>query len=210
MTIVASQFKEMPDGHFQWWANISTVNGRVKVPITSCSEYIQKLKDNRFNTVQLKYKKGEFYLNVIFEEERTIPKNKDFKHFIGVDRGSHNNIAVAVVQNKKGRILESKFFPAKQMLEKRRRYMVLRQQLGQKKLLKEIKKSKDRERNYVKDVNHKVSTEIVNLASKYRNSVIVLENLKGIRKHMNFGKQGMEKDIAGLFCCLKKRLCISS
>jgi len=181
-------FKEMPDSHFQWWANISTVNGRVKVPITSCSEYIQKLKDNRFNTVQLKYRNGDFYLNVIFEEERTIPKNKDFKHFIGVDRGSHNNIAVAVVQNKKGRILESKFFPAKQMIEKRRRYMVLRQQLGQKKLLKEIKKSKDRERNYVRDVNHKISAEIIRVASKYPNSVIVLENLKGIRKHMNFGK----------------------
>jgi len=171
-------FKEMPDSHFQWWANISTVNGRVKVPITSCSEYIQKLKDNRFNTVQLKYRNGDFYLNVIFEEERTIPKNKDFKHFIGVDRGSHNNIAVAVVQNKKGRILESKFFPAKQMIEKRRRYMVLRQQLGQKKLLKEIRKSKDRERNYVRDVNHKISAEIIRVASKYPNSVIVLENLK--------------------------------
>jgi len=101
-------FKES-DGHFQWWANISTVNGRVKVPITSCSEYIQKLKDNRFNTVQLKYKKGEFYLNVIFEEERTIPKNKDFKHFIGVDRGSHNNIAVAVVQTKKAGSLNQSF-----------------------------------------------------------------------------------------------------
>ena len=199
-------FKEMPDSHFQWWANISTVNGRVKVPITSCSEYIQKLKDNRFNTVQLKYRNGDFYLNVIFEEERTIPKNKDFKHFIGVDRGSHNNIAVAVVQNKKGRILESKFFPAKQMIEKRRRYMVLRQQLGQKKLLKEIRKSKDRERNYVRDVNHKISAEIIRVASKYPNSVIVLENLKGIRKHMNFGKIGNRKGHSWPFLLLEEMI----
>jgi len=111
---------------------------------------------------------------------------------------------VAVVQNKKGRILESKFFPAKQMIEKRRRYMVLRQQLGQKKLLKEIRKSKDRERNYVRDVNHKISAEIIRVASKYPNSVIVLENLKGIRKHMNFGKQGNRKGHSWPFCCLKK------
>ena len=196
-------FKEIPDGYFHWWANISTVNGRVKVPITSCSEYIQKLKDNTFNTVQLKYKDGEFYLNVIFEEHAEIPEEKDFEHFIGIDRGSHNNIAVAVVQDKQENILESKFFPANQMLEKRRRFLVLRQRLGQKKLLNNIKKSKNRERNYVKDVNHKISTEIIAMASKYPNSVIVLENLKGIRKHMNFGKKGNRKGHSWPFLLLE-------
>ena len=198
-------FKET-DGHFGMWANISTVNGRVRVPITSCSEYIQKLKDNTFNTVQLKYRKGDFYLNVIFEENKQIPKEKDFKHFIGIDRGSHNNIAVAVVQNKKGKILESKFFPAKQVLEKRRRFFLLRRNLGKRKLLNEIRKSKDKERNYVKDVNHKISTEIINLASKYLNSVIVLENLKNIRKQMNFGKRGNRKGHSWAFLLLEEMI----
>lgn len=186
-------FKEIPEGYFHWWANISTVNGRVKVPITSCDNYIDMLKNTRFKCVQLKYRNGNFYLNIIFEENKKIPTEKDFEHFIGVDRGSHNNIAVAVVQDKQENILESKFFPANQMLEKRRRFFLLRQQLGHKKLLKEIKKSKNREHNYTKDTNHKISTEIVELASKYPNSVIVLENLKGIRKHMNFGKKGNRK-----------------
>ena len=199
-------FKETPDGYFHWWANISTVNGRVKFPITSCSKYILKLKDNTFNTVQLKYRKGDFYLNVIFEENKKIPKEKDFKHFIGIDRGSHNNIAVAVVQNRNGDILESKFFPAKQILEKRRRFFLLRKHLGQRKLLKEIKKSKDKEHNYVKDINHKISTEIIHLASKYPNSVIVLENLKGIRKHMNFGKKGNRKGHSWAFLLLEEMI----
>jgi len=199
-------FKEMPDGYFHWWANISTVNGRIRVPITSCDKYIDILKNNRFKCVQLKYREGDFYLNVIFEENKKIPKEKDFKHFIGIDRGSHNNIAVAVVQNRKGKILESKFFPAKQVLEKRRRYMVLRQQLGRKKLLKEIKQSKDREHNYVRDVNHKISTEIVKLASKYPNSVVVLENLKGIRKQMNFGKKGNRKGHSWTFALLEEMI----
>lgn len=198
-------FKES-DGHFDMWANISTVNGRVKVPITSCSEYIQKLKDNIFNTVQLKYRNGDFYLNVIFEENKKIPKEKDFRHFTGIDRGSHNNIATVVVQNKKGKILESKFFPAKQMLEKRRHFFLLRRHLGQRKLLKEIRKSKDRERNYVKDINHKISTEIVRIASKYPDSVIVLEKLKGIRKRMNFGKKGNRKGHSWPFLLLEEMI----
>ena len=199
-------FKETPDGYFHWWASISTVTGRVKVPITSCSEYIQKLKDNTFNTAQLKYKDGDFYLNVIFGEHADIPQEKDFEHFIGVDRGSHNNIAVVVAQDKQGNILESKFFPASQMLEKRRRFFLLRKHLGHKKLLKEIKKSKDKEYNYVRDVNHKISTEIVELASKYSNSVIVLENLKGIRKHMNFGKKGNRKGHSWAFLMLEEMI----
>lgn len=198
-------FKES-DGYFGMWANISTVNGKVKVPLTSCDKYVELLKNNRFNSVQLKYSKGSFYLNVILEENKQIPKEKDFKHFIGVDRGSHNNIAVAVVQNKAGEILESHFFPANQMLEKRRRFLVLRQHLGRKKLLNDIKKSKNRERNYVKDVNHKISTEIIAMASKYPNSVIVLENLKGIRKQMNFGKTGNRKGHSWSFLLLEEMI----
>lgn len=183
-------FKETPDGYYHWWANISTVNGRVHVPITSCDKYFQLLKENDFKCVQLKYKKGGFYLNVVFEEQKTIPKKTDFEYFVGVDRGSHNNIAAVVVQDKQGNILESKFFSAKSILEKRRRYQVLRKRLGRKKLLKEIRKSKGREKNYIRDMNHKISTEIVRIASQYSNAVIVLENLKGIRKRMNFGKTG--------------------
>jgi IS605 OrfB family transposase len=198
-------FKES-DGYFNMWANISTVNGKVKVPITSCEQHMNLLKNNDFKAVQLKYRNGEFYLNVIFEGQVNIPAEKDFEHFIGIDRGSHNNIAIAIVQNKKGEILETRFFSAKQMLEKRRRYMVLRQQLGQKKLLKEIRNSKDRERNYVKDANHKVSTEIIKMASKYPNSVVVLENLKGIRKHMNFGKKGNRKGHSWPFLLLEEMI----
>jgi putative transposase len=183
-------FKQMPDNYFEWWANISTIHGKVKVPITSCDKYFDLLEKHGFKCVQLKYKKNGFYLNVIFEEERTIPSEKDFKHFVGIDRGSHNNIATLVVQDIQGNILESKFFNAQSMLEKRRRYFVLRKQLGCKKLLKEIKKQKHKEHNYVHDMNHKISTEIVRVASKYKDCVIVLENLKDIRKNMNFGKKG--------------------
>jgi len=198
-------FKESK-GHFGMWANISTVNSKVKVPIASCEKYIDLLKNNRFKGVQLKYRNGEFYLNVIFEENREIPKEKDFKHFIGVDRGSHNNIATLVVQDEQGNILESKFFNAQQMLEKRRRWFVLRQRLGRKKLLKEIRKSKNREKNYVNDVNHKLSTEIVRIASQYPDAVIVLENLKGIRKQMNFGKQGNRKGHSWSFLMLEEMI----
>lgn len=143
---------------------------------------------------------------MIFEENRQIPKEKDFEHFIGIDRGSHNNIATAVVQNREGEILESKFFSANEMLEKRRRYAKLRQQLGKRKLWAMIKKNKSRERNYIKDVNHKISTSIIQMASKYPNSVIVLEKLKGIRKSIKWSKNNNRKGHSWAFLELEEML----
>lgn len=180
-------FKET-NNHFEIWANISTIQGRVRVPITSCDKYVEKLKNNKFKAVQLKYNDKGFYLDVIFETNRNIPSEKDFEHFISVDRGI-NNIATIVVQNRNGEILESQFFSGKQALEKRRRYTKLRRQLSRKKLLKEVQKNKNKERNYMKDINHKISTEIIRIAKKYPNAVIILENLKGIRDKIHWSKK---------------------
>jgi len=184
-------FKET-NNHFKMWANISTINGRVRVPITSCDRYIEELKNNRFKAVQLKYNNRGLYLSVTFEDNRVIPSKKDFEYFIGIDRGI-NNIATVVVQNKYGDLLESRFFSGKRVLEKRRRYAKLREQLGKKKLWGVIHKTKNKERNYVKDINQKISTEIIRIAKKYPNTVIILENLKFIRDKINWSKKMNKK-----------------
>jgi IS605 OrfB family transposase len=184
-------FKEDAN-HFKMWANISTIYGKVKVPITSCEEYIDDLKNNRFKAVQLKYNEKGFYLYVIFENNRTIPSKKKFEYFVGVDRGI-NNIATIVVQNRNGNIFESRFFSGKQVLEKRRRYSKLRRHLDEKRLWMMLRKNKGKERNYIKDINHKISSEIIDIAKKYPNAVIVLENLKGIRDKIHWSKEMNKK-----------------
>ncbi len=57
----------------------------------------------------------------------------------------------------------------------------MRKRVGNKKLLKEIKRIKHTEKRKVNDVLHKISRAIVNEAGE-KNAVIVLGNLKGIRK----------------------------
>jgi len=198
-------FKEN-EGYYKLWANISTVNGKVKVPVTSNEKFIETLKAQKFKCVQMIYKNDEFHLHIIFEDKKTIPKEKDFEHFIGVDRGSHNNIAVITVQNRNGDILQSKFYSAKPMLEKRRRYFLLKKQLGKKKLLKMIKKTKGKELNYAKDVNHKISSDIVKIASNYSNAVLILENLKGIRRNINWSKSNNRKGHSWSFLQLEEML----
>lgn len=198
----AISFKK-ENNHFKWWVNILTINGRVKVPITSCKKYLERLNEG-FKSVQVIFKNNSFYLNVIFEEERQIPKEKDFEHFVGVDLGI-DNIATVVVQNREGKILESKFFSGEMLMEKRRRFAKLRKELGEEKKWKEIiRKTKGKERNYIKDQNHKVSTEIVRIAEKYPNCCVIMEKLKGIRDETKYSKESSKEFHSWAFSELQK------
>lgn len=171
--------------HFEVWANISTVDGRVKVPIVG--RETEKLIED-FKSAQLMFDGDEFYLNVIFEEEKEIPKEEEFETFVGVDLGIEN-IATAVVQDKDGEILDSKFFSGDRLQEKRRRFKKLRRDLGENRCWKNLKETKDKESDYIKDKNHKVSRAIVDLAEKHDADVIVMEKLDGIRNHLDWSRE---------------------
>ena len=53
----------------------------------------------------------------ILKDERTIPKEKELEHFIGVDMGI-KNIATVVVQDTQGNILDTQFFLGSYTLRK--------------------------------------------------------------------------------------------
>jgi IS605 OrfB family transposase len=177
------------DSCFPLWANIATNNGRVKVPLVGYGKHMETVINrlDEFLAVHLLFKDGVLFLNVIFKDERTIPKEKDFEHFIGVDMGI-KNIATVVVQDRQGTVLETQFFPGCYVLEKRRRFRKLRRKLGEKKLWSDLKDSKKREQRFLKDINHRLSRQIVDIASKYDNAVIVLEKLDGIRRKIKYSK----------------------
>ena len=64
------------DGCFPLWANIATNNGRVKVPLVGYDKHMETVINrlDEFLAAHLLFKDGVFYLNVIFKDERTIPK----------------------------------------------------------------------------------------------------------------------------------------
>ena len=76
-----------------------------------------------------------------------IEGNFDKGRVVAVMTQKGEAIAIGEARMPAGNILESKFFSAKSILEKRRRYQVLRQRLSRRKLLKEIRKSKGREKD---------------------------------------------------------------
>ncbi|MBM7854512.1 IS605 OrfB family transposase [Desulfohalotomaculum tongense] len=101
---------------------------------------------------------------------------------MGIDLGI-NNLAVLAVPRQ-----VIKFFSGKRCSQKRRHYTELRRKLGRKKLLKKIKAIGNQEQRYMRDVNHKISRQIVNIAKRY-NAVIQLEDLSYIRERVKLSRQ---------------------
>lgn len=98
------------------------------------------------------------------------------KTHLGVDRNTTGNIATIAIKET-GKVW--KF--GKQALHARKKYKAMRARLQHKSLYREVKRIKNKEARIVRDINHKVSRAIVNIAVKNA-SEIRLEDLKGIRK----------------------------
>ena len=123
---------------------------------------------------QLLERKGKWYFIATLsfsEPEQSIGTNT-----IGVDLGL-NNIATSY-DKEQGK---TEFYSGKEVRFRRTKYAVRRKSLGKAKKLKAIKKSKNKERRWMKNINHKVSRKIVSSAAKAKAGIINLENLKHIR-----------------------------
>lgn len=126
-------------------------------------------------------KKGYHWMAQIAIETNTIEYNGT--ETLGVDLGILVP-AVGVVSST-GR---TKFFGnGRQNKYIRRKYKELRKNLGKAKKLNAIKKINNKESRIMRDINHKISRDIVNFAVKNNCGTINLENLSGIRQTSKAG-----------------------
>lgn len=109
----------------------------------------------------------------------TVKEAKQYKSkvSIGVDMNSSGHCAVVAVKEtgkvyklgKKANHIHNKYKAMRRTLQKQGKYKL-------------VKKIKHRESNIMKDLNHKISRKIIDVAVKAK-ADIKLENLKGIRKN---------------------------
>lgn len=100
----------------------------------------------------------------------------DGTDIVGVDLGL-NNIAVCY-DKEQGK---TEFCSGKEVRYYRTKYASRRKSLGKAKKLSAIRKSKNKERRWMKDFNHKLSRRIIKFALKVKAGIICFENLKNIR-----------------------------
>lgn len=131
--------------------------------------------DNFEKINQIEIGKEYAYVSVSIPE----PEIVEPKSWLGVDRNTTGHIAV-VADPETGKVLKL----GKSALHVRQKYKNLRRRLQKKGKYDKVKQIKDRESRIVRDINHKVSKEIVDTA-KETGKGIKLEDLTGIRNSKN-------------------------
>ena len=112
------------------------------------------------------------------------------ENYIGVDRNTTGHIAVAAMPHT-GKVHKL----GKKAYHVHRKYKKIRAHLQKKGAKKKLKRISKRERNIIKDINHKISRRIVEIA-KTNKCGIALEDLKGIRRGKG-GKRSNKKNKTG-------------
>ncbi|WGI16738.1 transposase [Methanonatronarchaeum sp. AMET-Sl] len=144
--------------------------GGLKLPIKTHTE----IKDNwEIGESKVIKRDGSFYINISVSYE--VEPVSDFHGIYGVDLGLRNPVVgVALSVAEPCHKIQTVDFHAEQIQKIQSRYAYLRRNTST------GKKWKNREYNKVKDILHKVTTEIANYCKKHKLAVAV-GNLKGIQ-----------------------------
>lgn len=164
----------------RWEVSISTVDGRLKLPLTIGNFQHGLLAGQKPTSVTLCYNRRtkEFYIHIAVKREIPFPTGNG--KVIGVDRGIYN---LATTSN-------GLKFSGRQAMHVRRRYARLRQVLqakgtkGAKRLLKRLS---GKERRWMADLNHRIAKTIV--SSCKPGDVIVMEDLRYIRERIRVAQE---------------------
>ncbi len=119
------------------------------------------------------------YVSVSIKEQPQITPNA----WIGVDRNTTGHIAV-VANPSTGKVWKL----GKEALHIHNKYKNIRRDLQKKGKLRLVKKIKNKESRIIRDLNHKIAKEIVNIAI-VNNAGIKLEQLDGIRNNRKHARK---------------------
>ena len=156
--------------YFDYWVKVPIANywGGIWLPIKPHQEIKEdwNVKDSK-----IVRKNDYFELHLVVEKEVKI---KESSNILAVDLGERYQATVLL----NGRPI----FYGKEIRGIRRKYAYIRKKLGEKKLLKEIKRFGQKERRAVNNYLHNIANAIIGLAID-TNSIVAFGELKGIRKN---------------------------
>ncbi|MFC6653821.1 RNA-guided endonuclease InsQ/TnpB family protein [Paenibacillus rhizoplanae] len=163
-----------------WGNNISfpvILDGKVQrlvVPALLSDRERDMLSNGKLGILRVVQKSAKWFVQISIERPT---KQADGHEVMGVDLGLKVPAVVVTSSGKTkfcGNGRKNKFV--------RRKYSSYRRKLGKLKKLSAIRKQTDKESRFMKDQNHKISRQIVNMAIQEKVSVIKLEKLTNIRK----------------------------
>lgn len=153
--------------------SINTLGDRIKTDFI-CKGFDQ-YQDWKFGMAKLIKQSKHWYFYVSASKKLPDYQLDQTQHVVGIDRGLR---FLAACYDEHGKTL---FFSGKQVLNRRRHFKKLRQQLqakGTKSAKRRLKKIGHRENRWMSDVNHCLSKTLVNHYGE--NTLFVLEDLKNV------------------------------
>lgn len=167
------------DNKVKYFAGI-TIKPKVRIwcPLRTKQTINGKICDSK-----LIKRDGHYQLHLSISKE--VETSTHPSAILAVDMGERNiATAVLIASDPHSAVLSTKIgrpmFMGREVRGLRRHYAYLRRVLGQKKLLRMIRKIGNTEQRKVNDILHKISRELVNIAKK-NNACILLGDLTGIR-----------------------------
>lgn len=146
---------------------------RISVPALTPKDLFEKLKASKLGTLRLTYKGHKLIAQIAYEV--VVPLSSG-TGTIGVDLGVKCP-AVAVADNGKVTFVGN----GRQIKQKRRLFQAKRKRIGKAKKMKALRKFRDKEQRWMRDIDHKTSRAIINFAITNNAKTIKLEKLSGIR-----------------------------
>jgi putative transposase len=123
----------------------------------------QHIKNNcKLGKASLFYKNNKWFFAVTVNVKEK--ENNKKPNIMGIDIGL-KQLAVASIQTPEGREINRQFYSGSQAGFMRKKYRSLRKNLGQAKKVNAIEKINDKEQNWMTDLNHKISRQLINLAA---------------------------------------------
>jgi putative transposase len=164
------------------FVSIWTVGGRQAIPYV-CGERQKRMLESRQGESDLVYRKGKFFLLAVCEIPEPTPQEID--DALGVDFGIVNLATDSDGQTYSGEAIEEN----RQWYQKRRNIL---QSVGTPSAKRRLKKLSGKQSRYQRDVNHRISKELVTKA-KDTNRAIAIEELKGIRERTTVRRKDRAK-----------------
>ena len=153
---------------------INNKSTRICVRTSMTQEQISTLKNSKLGTMRIVYKSNKIVAQIVYEVVE--PQNTHDGNVMGVDLGIK---CPAVSYTSDGKV---KFYGnGRKNKYMRRRYAKRRKELQKEKHIDVVKRINDKEKRIMKDIDHKLSHDIVQTAVSHNVTTIKLERLSNIR-----------------------------
>ncbi|MEG9193843.1 MAG: transposase [Candidatus Methanoglobus sp.] len=177
-----------------YWLTLSlNREKRISLPIVFGERQRQRIEEAlkgewQFAAVEMVKRDGEWYAHFVLKKVVEVPDEPET--VIAIDRGEHNlAVAVAISKENPSKPMKGNFWRGAEMKRTRGKYAHIRRKMQRKKLMKDVKRLKDKEKRIVEQQLHATANEIVAYAKQFPNPLIVMEDLTGIRGNFDRSKE---------------------